>query len=280
MRRRRRREKSLEPIGSGLDPAIMVPTVDSRPFGVIGGTLTCSPWASGVGKRATDLFVSICLSIVTLPLVVALAAGSAISYRAWPFFVQERLGRHGDPFKIVKLRSLPVRTPVDAHKYALDEFEISPWGRMIRRTHLDELPQLWQVVSGKMSLVGPRPEMPTVAALFPDDFVRARCEVRPGCTGLWQVGPHASGLIGENPHYDLYYVTSASLAIDVRVVLRTITLMLGAPPLTLAEFNQDRLPDDLSAGSRGTPVLARSGRDRYELPPPKLSDGASSLNSK
>lgn len=200
--------------------------------------LACSPWVVGRTKRALDVVFGVVLSVLTAPLVVILAVGSAVSFRAWPFFTQERLGRHGALFRIIKLRTLPPLTPSSADKYTLGQYGTTRWGRLLRRTHLDEIPQVWLVVTGTMSLVGPRPEMPAVAQLFPPAFVETRCAVRPGCTGLWQVGPHASGLIGENPHYDLYYVTSGSASVDLRVMVKTVTQMLGAGALRISVLEE------------------------------------------
>ena len=78
-----------------------------------------------------------------------------------------------------------------------------------------------------MSLVGPRPEMPRLAATFDPDFVAARMTVKPGCTGLWQISTASAGLIGESPEYDLLYVQSKSIRLDVWVAIRTVTATLG-----------------------------------------------------
>jgi lipopolysaccharide/colanic/teichoic acid biosynthesis glycosyltransferase len=192
-----------------------------------------SPWARSPLKRGLDVAVALPLAIVTLPLLGVLCAVSAVVFRANPVFTQDRIGHDGRIFRFVKLRSLPVSVPSDIDKYALADRPLGRWARFVRRSHLDELPQLWLVVAGQMSLVGPRPELPAIAATFDPDFVRRRVRVRPGVTGPWQVGTGASGLIGESPEFDDLYVTAATLRMDLWVMARTVVGSLGASPASL-----------------------------------------------
>jgi lipopolysaccharide/colanic/teichoic acid biosynthesis glycosyltransferase len=184
-------------------------------------------WRSPVAKRLVDLLLGSLLAVVTSPVVLALCIGSAISYRAWPLFTQPRLGREGVPFTFVKIRSLPPTTPADIDKYALEDSLNTRFGRFVRKHHLDELPQLWLVVTGKMSLVGPRPEMPDLSATFDPEFVEERLTVRPGCTGLWQVSTAAEGLIGEATEFDLHYVRNWTLRLDLWLLVMTLLETLG-----------------------------------------------------
>lgn len=183
-------------------------------------------WERSVAKRVIDLGVSTVLAVVTLPLVVLMAIGLSVELRAWPFFVQERGGRGGRSMKIVKLRTLPVTTPTDADKYELTTVRVPPFARLLRALHLDELPQLWLVVAGHMSLVGPRPEMPHLLDRIPPAARRARESVRPGCTGLWQISQHVTGLIHEHPEYDVTYVEQRSLRLDLWIMWRTVPMLL------------------------------------------------------
>lgn len=183
-------------------------------------------------KRAIDVVVGAVLAVVTLPVVVLLLVGSTVQFRAAPLFVQSRLGLDGRAFRFMKVRTLPRSAPVDADKYALAGVPLGRWGRVLRRRHLDELPQLWLVVTGQMSLVGPRPEMPRLAATFDPDFVAERCAVRPGCTGLWQVSVDVARLIGEAPEYDLHYVRHRTLRLDAWIVGRTVASMFGSAKIT------------------------------------------------
>jgi len=176
-------------------------------------------------KRAFDIVVGSILAVAAIPLVVALALGVMLSLRSSPFFVQRRIGLHGRPFWLVKLRTLPTAVRASADKYAIANAATSRFCRLLRATHLDELPQLFQVPLGTMSLVGPRPEMPELLTRFDPGFVEARQRVRPGCTGLWQISPDADLLIGEAPQHDLEYLERSSLRLDVWILARTLRLM-------------------------------------------------------
>jgi len=193
-------------------------------------------YANGRVKRAFDLTAGVALSIVTAPIIALLAAGSAVSFRAWPLFVQKRLGRDGRPFCFVKLRTLPTDTPVDADKYAIAATTTTRWGGSLRASHLDELPQCWLLVTGRMSLVGPRPEMPALAARFEAAFMGERLAVRPGITGPWQVSTASARLIGEAPEFDRLYLAHAGPRLDAWVSLRTIGVLVGLRPLPLENF--------------------------------------------
>ena len=172
-------------------------------------------------KRGVDIVVGTVLAVVALPLIVVLAIGAAISLRAWPIFVQERVGRDGRVFRFPKVRTLPVDTASSTDKYALADVRIPGFGRFLRRSHLDELPQLLLVPFGVMSLVGPRPEMPSVLARYPVDFVAERTSVRPGCTCLWQLSESANGLIYEAPEYDRAYLRHSGPLLDAWILYRT-----------------------------------------------------------
>ncbi len=193
-------------------------------------------YANGRLKRAIDLTAGVVLSIGSAPIVAVLAIGSAVSFRAWPIFSQTRVGHDGHPFRFVKIRSLPTETPAAVDKYTVAECPNSRWGTFLRSTHLDELPQCWLMVTGRLSLVGPRPEMPSLAATFDPAFVKERTAVRPGATGTWQVSTAVNGLIGEAPEYDRLYLDHASLRLDAWVLFRTIKGFFGLSPLPLEEF--------------------------------------------
>ena len=193
-------------------------------------------------KRAIDLIGGSLLAVVAVPLILLLATAGTVVWRANPFFVQERIGRDGRRFRLWKLRSLPVRAPAYADKYALNEVPIPWFGRMLRRLHLDELPQLFHVVSGKMSLVGPRPEMAFLHERMPADFAALRVSVRPGVTGLWQISPAVQGLILEAPEYDRAYVAASRLRLDVWILYRTLAQAVGARHVAL-----DAVPASLLA---------------------------------
>ena len=232
-----------------LEPTVPVvaPDVDvvaPRPAEHVAG------WAHSAGKRALDVAVALPLAVLTLPVLVVMCAVSAAVFRANPLFTQDRIGRDGSRFRFVKLRSLSPVVPADIDKYALAAQPLSPWGRFVRSTHLDELPQLWSVLSGRMSLVGPRPELPAIAATFDPEFVRRRTLVRPGVTGLWQVGDGAAGLIGESPEFDDLYLRAASFRLDLWTLVRTVSSAAGRDPATIEDCRRAAgLGDGPAAGA-------------------------------
>jgi lipopolysaccharide/colanic/teichoic acid biosynthesis glycosyltransferase len=188
-------------------------------------------------KRSFDLVVALVLALLTLPIVLLLLVGSAVAYRTNPIFVHHRVGLGGREFKFVKVRSLPRSTPVYADKHQLGDLSDNRWGRALRRSKLDELPQLWHVVFGRMSLIGPRPEMPALSASFDRYFVERRLTVKPGCSGLWQISPDNADLIGEAPHWDLHYVQHWTVRLDLWVILVTVASVPGWMSLeSLAEI--------------------------------------------
>jgi lipopolysaccharide/colanic/teichoic acid biosynthesis glycosyltransferase len=172
-----------------------------------------------------DIAIGLVLVIVTAPLVIVLAITMSIALRSSPLFVQDRIGKDGKTFRFIKLRTLPPDTPAYIAKYAVKSMSIPAICRYVRRLHLDELPQLWHVVTGTMSLVGPRPEMPFLHGRFDDDFARQRMSVRPGCTGLWQISDRCESLIHEHPEYDRIYLRNQSVRFDAWILSRTLRLM-------------------------------------------------------
>ena len=197
--------------------------------------------AAGGGKRSIEAIIAVLLLGLCLPVLVCLALGAALSLRAWPFFTQVRAGLHGAPFRIIKVRTLTPSTSPFATKYELAAAQLPWFCRTIRRLHLDEIPQLWLVVTGKMSLVGPRPEMPALHAQLDDDFAVARTSVRPGCTGLWQIGQHCGRMIREHPEYDEFYIAHRGFRLDAWIIARSVWVMLpfnGREPVTLTDVPQ------------------------------------------
>src|SRR4051812_1198443 len=145
------------------------PSEGCRPQGAVvregRGTMT-----SAIAKRVVDLVVATLLLVVALPIIAVSALITMAVLRTSPFFSQTRIGRNGEPFKLLKVRTLPKSTPRYANKYEVARMRIPAFSRMLRRLHLDELPQLLLVLTGKMSLVGPRPEMPSLYGAFDAHF--------------------------------------------------------------------------------------------------------------
>lgn len=191
-------------------------------------------WSRAVG-RAIDVFGALVGLIVAAPVLIVLAVHSAISLRAWPVFVQTRVGLHSQNFRVWKIRTLPPETPRYADKYELAQRAIPAFARRLRNSHLDELPQLALVLIGKMSLVGPRPEMEALYDGMREDHRTARISVRPGCTGLWQLSRAASGLISESPAYDHFYLANHTIRLDVWILLQTLRTMVFDRALDLTD---------------------------------------------
>jgi exopolysaccharide biosynthesis polyprenyl glycosylphosphotransferase len=159
-----------------------------------------------LAKRSLDIVAAALGLLLLSPMLAVLAALVKLTSPGPAFFQQQRVGRNGRTFLMYKFRSMYEDTP--AYTYsptAGDDGRITPIGRFLRRTCMDELPQLWNVLCGEMSWVGPRPEMPFIAERY-NVFQRQRLAVKPGLTGLWQLSGDRNYLIHENIEYDLYYL--------------------------------------------------------------------------
>lgn len=187
-------------------------------------------------KRGVDLVVATLLLIIASPAIFLAALLVKLTSRGPAFYSQVRLGRNGRPYLILKIRTMT--HDCEKHSGARwathNDPRITTVGRFLRKFHLDELPQLWNVIRGDMSLVGPRPERPE----FVPGLARAiprygdRLLVRPGVTGLAQIQlPADSDLnsVRRKLRYDLYYVRGQSLLLDVRVLLATAVYVLRLP---------------------------------------------------
>lgn len=189
-------------------------------------------------KRALDVAVATVLLLLAMPLIVALAFATMVTLRASPFFSHRRVGRYGREFRFVKLRTLPVTAPAYADKYHIERVDMPRLCAFLRATHLDELPQLLLVIRGQMSLVGPRPEMPHLHETFAWHHRQAREALRPGCTGVWQVGIDNDRLINEAPEYDLFYAEHVSWRLDLWILWRTALLLCAGRRVSI-----DDVPD-------------------------------------
>ena len=143
------------------------------------------------------------------------------------FFSQERVGLNGRRFRILKLRTMHADAPKYAkHPDGADDARVFAVGRWLRRLSIDELPQLWNVLRGEMSLVGPRPEMPFVVEGY-NEIQRQRLGVKPGVTGPWQISADRAFSIHDNMQYDLYYVENRELTLDLAILLLTPFALLS-----------------------------------------------------
>ena len=184
-------------------------------------------WARG-GKRLGDVVGAGLLLVILSPILLVAAAFVKLTSPGPLLFSQDRGGRNGRPFRLHKFRTMHGgRTPDPKELVPLDHPEITRVGRFFRRSKIDELPQLVNVLKGDMSLVGPRPTLLDQVEAY-DDFRRQRLLVRPGCTGLAQVNTSAAVPWDERILYDIAYVRRCSLWLDVGILLRTMqVLMVG-----------------------------------------------------
>lgn len=199
--------------------------------------MTRSEGAGGyVGQRALDLSVGAVSLLVTLPLVLVAALLVRVSSRGPVIYTQTRCGRGGKAFRIFKLRTMyhDCERATGAVWATRRDNRITPVGRVLRALHLDELPQLWNVLRGEMSLVGPRPERPEIMdrlePFLPD--YRRRLAVRPGMTGLAQIQLPADDSIDsvrEKLKYDLAYTHAVSLSLDLRILWGTVVYLARFP---------------------------------------------------
>lgn len=183
-------------------------------------------------KRALDIGLILLALPVLLPVILALMALVRVSSRGPVLFFQTRVGLNGRTFRMVKFRSmypdaearraavLALSDRQGACFKAKDDPRITPVGRWLRRASLDELPQLWNVLVGDMSLVGPRPALPEEVAIYPAQALR-RLDGLPGLTGLWQISGRADIGFDEMVALDLAYLASASLGTDIKILCRT-----------------------------------------------------------
>jgi len=186
--------------------------------------VSTSLWARRV-KRPFDLLASIALIALASPFMLIIAG--LIKTSPGPvFFRQIRSGRMGTEFWLIKFRTMRGdRRPDPKELVPLNHPEITPVGRLLRRLKLDELPQLFNIAKGEMSLVGPRPTLPDQVAAY-DVFQRRRVLVRPGLTGLAQVNSSAASPWDERILYDVYYVQRHGLTMDAGILLKTIPVAL------------------------------------------------------
>jgi lipopolysaccharide/colanic/teichoic acid biosynthesis glycosyltransferase len=189
-----------------------------------------------LGWRVIEFVTALVLLVLTAPLILLAALLVKLTSRGPVIYSQTRLGLNGRPFSLFKIRTMihDCESLTGARWSIPGDPRITPVGQFLRRTHLDELPQLWNVLRGEMSLIGPRPErpefIPGLERALPN--YRLRLLVRPGVSGLAQVQLKADTdlqSVRRKLSYDLYYVRHASLWLDLRLVLCTASAVFGMP---------------------------------------------------
>lgn len=191
------------------------------------------------GKRALDVIFVLAVAPIGATLVLLAALLSFLSDGRWPFYLQDRVGRDRRIFKIMKIRTMVLDADarlaeyLSNHPEARVEWEkkqklehdprIIRFGNVLRKTSLDELPQLWNVLKGDMSIIGPRPMMVEQQELYPgSDYY----ELRPGITGPWQISDRSQGTFAGRARFDTAYNETLSLRNDVHILARTAGVVL------------------------------------------------------
>ncbi|UWQ23211.1 sugar transferase [Jannaschia sp. W003] len=189
-------------------------------------------------KRGVDLFLILLMAPFAVPLIGLLAAWVARD-GGKPFYSQERIGRGGQVYRIWKLRTMvpdadrhleaclradpQMRAEWNRKQKLLNDPRITRTGRLLRKTSLDELPQLWNVFLGEMSLVGPRPMMVFQEVMYPgSDYY----DLRPGITGLWQISERNASSFSDRAKFDTVYNRTLSLAVDIGILLATVRVVM------------------------------------------------------
>lgn len=215
-------------------------------------------------RRATDVLVSFAVLATLSPLLLLLGVCAQLSTGGSAIFRQPRLGLGGATFLVAKFRTLVRHAPCDVHKRQAEHLA-TRIGRIMRRSKLDELPQLWNILRGDMSLVGPRP-------IIPEEYGSAshyaRLTVRPGLTGLWQLSSARGERFDEHPEYDIFYLANRRPAFDLWLVWRTILLILVGAEIGFARTVErwERNPEWRALVPEAVPSLENVGGQFQDSP--------------
>jgi len=192
--------------------------------------------AQDAAKRALDLVIAGVGSLLTAPAVALLALAIRLESPGHPVYRQARAGKDGNEFSIYKLRTMVRGAEFTGAGLAIQEGDdrITRVGSFLRRYSLDELPNLWNVLRGEMSIVGPRPTLPVQVQQY-DERQRGRLAVKPGMTGWAQVHGRAALPWPERIELDLYYVKHRTLMLDLKIIARTVRMVLGGQGLYKGE---------------------------------------------
>ncbi len=183
-------------------------------------------------RRALDILVSASVLLISSPLLVLALLAVRLESAGHPIYRQRRVGRDGRPFDVIKLRTMVDGAEHLGAGLAVNENDarITRVGALLRRTSLDELPNLLNVLRGEMSLIGPRPTLPVQVEQY-TPRQRARLAVKPGITGWAQVNGRTALPWSERIELDLFYIEHRSLALDLRILRRTVAMVLGGSGL-------------------------------------------------
>ena len=199
-------------------------------------------------KRFLDILVSLIMLIVFLPIIIIISICLCFANKgSGVFFWHSRAGKNNKIFRVVKFKTMTDERDVNGELLP-DGQRLTKIGRFIRSTSLDELPQLWNVLRGDMSLIGPRPLYDYFVPLY-SDYHRRRHEVRPGITGWAQVHGRNLLVYSKKFNYDVWYVDHLSFALDIKIILMTIKNVISRKDVGEGE-EDDAIVDDLGFGER------------------------------
>ena len=195
-------------------------------------------------RRAVDVVVATAVLVLASPLLAAAIVAIRLESRGGAIYRQRRVGLQGHEFDVLKLRTMVAGAEQLGAGLLVEEGDarITRVGALLRRTSLDELPNLWNVVRGEMSLIGPRPTVPSQVAHY-SARQRGRLAIRPGITGWAQVNGRTSLPWSERIELDLHYIAHRSLALDARILVRTVRVLLGGGGLYAGEGGGWDVPD-------------------------------------
>ena len=246
----------------------------------------CNTAAKRALKRGFDIAVSALGLVVLSPLMAAIAVATKLGSTGPVIYQHTRFGQDGKPFRLYKFRSMVTGgDDTDYVKYLQELIEseradgstarpyrkmredprVTRVGSVLRRTYLDELPQLWNVLRGDMSIVGPRPHVQLEVEHYTDEQ-RRRLKVKPGCTGLWQVAGKADCTFNELISLDLEYIDGWSLGLDANIFVRTVIAMASGGKDVLWARVAKRMPGAAGSAAAGeaegeTPASAGPERE-------------------
>ena len=200
-------------------------------------------------KRPLDFFLSLCALIILSPVILVLTVVGAFAMKGNPFFTQLRPGKDEKIFKLIKFRTMTCEKDSDGN-FLPDDIRLTKYGKFLRSTSLDELPELFNILKGDMAVVGPRPLLPEYLQYYTQEE-KHRHDVRPGLTGLAQVNGRTVCGWDKKLQQDIKYIQQISFLLDIKIIFKTVSVFF---------MNDDNVVD--TAKTEGN--LAKIRRDREE----------------